>query len=126
MDHRAILGAAGEDVARRYLRRRGWRILATNLRGGAEIDVIASRAGVLAGFEVKSAKRRHPDYPAVSERQARRLRRALECFVRRRPELAGATVRLDLLLVRPTLLGWRVRQVRGALDDAGSKSRSSG
>jgi putative endonuclease len=128
MDHRATLGAAGEVAARRHLQRRGWEILATNLRGGAEIDLIARRDGVLAGCEVKSARRTHDPYPAVSLRQRRRLARALEAFARRRPDLADHRLRLDLVLVRPTLLGWRVRQLPGALDEAvaGSNNWSDG
>jgi putative endonuclease len=124
MDHRATLGAAGEVAARRHLQRRGWEILATNLRGGAEIDLIAHRDGVLVGCEVKSVRRSRGPYPAVSHRQRERLMRAMDAFARRRPHLARRQLRLDLMLVRPTLLGWRVRQLAGALDDAVAGSNS--
>lgn len=124
MDHRATLGAAGERAARRYLQRRGWEILAANLRGGAEVDLIARRDGVLIGCEVKSGRRPRDPYPVVHLRQRRRLVRAIEAFARRRPELARHELRLDLILVRPALLGWRVRQLPGALDEAVAGSNS--
>ena len=50
-------GRWGEERAARYLRRRGWHIEETNYscRFG-EIDLIASRRGILAFIEVKTRK----------------------------------------------------------------------
>ena len=49
------IGNIGEDIAEKYLRRKGFRILSRNysVRGG-EIDIIAYKAGVLVYCEVKS------------------------------------------------------------------------
>lgn len=128
MDHRHALGAAGERAARRHLVRRGWKILATNRRVGAEIDLIAARAGVLIGCEVKSARGARGDHPPLSHHQHRRLRTALETIARRNPELARHGLRLDLVLVSPTWRGWRVRHLPDWLSEAPSgesNSRSS-
>lgn len=50
-------GAWGEELAARFLKRRGWRLLERNYscRYG-EIDLIASRRGILAFVEVKTRK----------------------------------------------------------------------
>ena len=50
-------GAWGEELAARYLKRHGWRLLERNYacRYG-EIDLIASRRGILAFVEVKTRK----------------------------------------------------------------------
>lgn len=48
-------GRSGEDVAWRYLRARGWRLLARNYRAGPkEVDLIVSRGPVVAFVEVKA------------------------------------------------------------------------
>ena len=52
-----LLGRWGESIAADDLRRRGWSILHTNYRcRGGEIDIIASKSGVLAFVEVKLRK----------------------------------------------------------------------
>lgn len=48
------IGRSGEDVAWRYLKARGWRLLARNYRAGPkEIDLIVIRGAVVAFVEVK-------------------------------------------------------------------------
>jgi putative endonuclease len=50
------LGAAGEDLAAAWYADRGWRVLARNWRSGrdGELDVVATKDGVLAVCEVKA------------------------------------------------------------------------
>ena len=53
------LGAEGEARAARFLARRGYRILARNVRaGGVEIDLVATRGALLAFVEVKTRRTR--------------------------------------------------------------------
>jgi putative endonuclease len=54
---RQALGALGERVAERWLRRAGWRIVSRRFRSGhRDIDLIAMRAGVVAFVEVKARR----------------------------------------------------------------------
>lgn len=116
MDHRSLLGARGERAARRHLERRGWRVLAANARVvGVELDLVVSRAGVLAAVEIKTRSADSP-LPPLGRGQLARIARALDAVAARHPELSGHAFRIDLLVVEPRPIGWRVRH----LPDAGS------
>ena len=54
---RRPLGRRGEALAARYLRRRGWRILARNLREGRfELDLVVQRGDTTVFVEVKTRR----------------------------------------------------------------------
>ncbi len=110
-------GAWGERVAARRLRLHGWWVLARRERSfGAEIDLVASRGGVLAICEVKTRTRLGPIGP-VGPRQIERIRRAAEAYCELHPELAPLQVRLDLILVVPRRMRpARVLHVRHGLE----------
>jgi putative endonuclease len=106
---RALRGAAarragrrGEVLAALWLMAKGYRILGFRLKTPqAEIDLLALRGRTLAVVEVK----RRVDLPtaldAVSFDQRDRLRRAGVALASKRPTLAGAAVRLDLMALAP-------------------------
>jgi putative endonuclease len=53
-------GLLGEELAAEHLQRRGFQLLARNVRTAAgEIDVIASNGGTIAFVEVKTTRRPH-------------------------------------------------------------------
>jgi putative endonuclease len=56
-DARRALGAAGERCAADYLARRGYRVVARNVRaGGVELDLIALRGRTCVFVEVKTRR----------------------------------------------------------------------
>ena len=70
-------GRTGERLAELYLRKLGWRILGKRVRFPVgEIDLIASRHGVLVFVEVKT--RRYRSRREVGESLANRQRRRVE------------------------------------------------
>lgn len=100
-------GRKAEELARAWLRRRGFRILAVNWRGGGgEIDLVAREGRTLVFVEVKSRRVGAPLPPeaAFTARKRRRLRRAARAFlaVHRAPWPA---VRFDLLALELTPAG---------------------
>jgi len=95
-------GRFAEFLCRWHLRLRGWRVVASHWRcPSGEIDILARRGGVLAIIEVKSRRDLASAAEAVLPRQRRRIARAASAFLMMRPDLAGLTVRFDVMLVAP-------------------------
>lgn len=97
-----LSGRRSEVAAALWLMLKGYRILGFRLKTPiAEIDLLAIRGGVLAVVEVKSRLDIATALEAVSHDQRDRLRRAGAALAARRPGLAGAAVRLDLMALAP-------------------------
>jgi putative endonuclease len=95
-------GRFAEFLCRWHLRLRGWHIVASHWRcPSGEIDILARRGGVLAIVEVKSRRNMNTAAEAILPRQRRRIARAASAFLMTRPELAGLTLRFDVMLVAP-------------------------
>jgi putative endonuclease len=77
------IGDVGEDIAEKYLKKHGYRIITRNfsVRGG-EIDIIAYRFGVLAYVEVKTRTNEAFGRPidAVDEEKIAHINRAKARF----------------------------------------------
>ena len=109
MSERSLRGGAARLSGRRsevwaaiLLMAKGYRILGFRLKTPqAEIDLLALRGGVLAVVEVKSRLDIEAALEAVGFDQRERLRRAGATLAARRPALAGAAVRLDLVALAP-------------------------
>jgi putative endonuclease len=97
------LGADAERRVRRHFLLRGYRIVATNAwAGGNEIDLIVRRGHKLVFCEVKAKtgdRFGHP-WEAVTPEKERRVRRAVEAWLARRPDLADLDVELETVGVR--------------------------
>lgn len=97
-----LAGRKGEVWAAIWLMGKGYRILGFRLKTPqAEIDLLAMRGSVLAVVEVKRRASLAAALEAVGSDQRQRLRRAGVTLAARRPSLAGASVRLDLMALAP-------------------------
>jgi putative endonuclease len=82
-DPRHRFGAFGEDRAAEYLRRRGFEILARNVRTAyGEIDIVARDGATVVFIEVKS-RRSRGGLEAVDARKRKRLSRLALAFLAR-------------------------------------------
>lgn len=92
-------GRWAETLCALVLRLKGYRVLARGFRVPVgEIDIVARRAGTLVFVEVKARTNAAGREP-VSDRQRRRIARAAEAFMQRRPDLAPRGVRFDVMIV---------------------------
>lgn len=95
-------GRRSEIVCALWLMAKGYRILGLRLKTPlAEIDLLARRGEVISVVEVKRRTDLATALEAVGPRQRERLIRAAQWIAAARPELAGASVRLDLMALAP-------------------------
>ena len=95
------LGPFGEEQARRFLRRRGYRILESNVTTPlGELDIIARKGSTLACVEVKARREGgpHDATDAISLGKVQRLKRCVE-YIARRPAFRKLHPRLDAVFV---------------------------
>jgi putative endonuclease len=105
------LGRRGEDVAARFLRRRGLKIITTNVQTPhGELDLIARAGDTLVFVEVKTRGRGNPA-EAVNFEKRRRITRSALYFLKRHKLLeVEVPYRFDIVAVvwpdtnsRPTI-----------------------
>jgi putative endonuclease len=95
-------GRRGERLALWWLRLKGYRILAHDLRApGGEIDIIARRGRTIAVIEVKWRDSLAGAVEAILPRQRARILRAVGSFLARHPHYSDHAVRFDVMLVAP-------------------------
>lgn len=98
-------GRSAEVIAALWLIAHGWRIVGFRMPSPlGEIDLVARRGRTLAVIEVKRRRTLDEALEAVGARQRQRLRAAARALAARRPELAGLSVRLDLMALGPRRL----------------------
>lgn len=100
-------GLSAEALAALALRLKGYRILARRWRSPlGEIDLIARAPGrdpVIAAIEVKHRASLEAAAGAALARQRARIARAAAHYLSLNPQLAGASLRFDVVLCAP----WR-------------------
>jgi putative endonuclease len=99
-------GRAAEFVAGLLLMLKGYRVLARRLSTGAgtgagEVDLVARRGRTLAFVEVKSRADMAAAAESIRPEQRRRIVRAAESYIAKRPALRDLEVRFDAILVAP-------------------------
>jgi len=113
------LGKSGEITALRYLRRRGYEIIARGYKvGRGEIDIIAFDKQTLVFIEVKTRRSRRFGTPeeSVTLTKQKQIRRLAERYCAQH-DLEDSPCRFDVLTLE--LLpdkGWTITQFRNAFE----------
>lgn len=99
MPEEAGLGKSAELVAARYLESKGYRIEATNWKKSRfEIDIIATKPGLIAFVEVKASKKTilgPPELRVRREKQRRIIQAAQEFLAEK--DLISGDIRFDVI-----------------------------
>ncbi len=102
-------GKYGEQLAKKYLESKGYKVLAQNWRYSryGEIDIISLHKNELIFIEVKT--RSSVDYgnpiEAVDERKINKILKLAECYINLNPELTFNACRFDIIgvILKPTV-----------------------
>ena len=116
MNKRAF-GGEGEAAAREHLTGKGWQILAMNYRRPTgEIDIIATKRGIVAFIEVKRRTSERYGRPAEAVTPAKRLHilRTAALYIQEH-RLEDKPVRFDVIEMTPG----GINHIEGAFDATG-------
>ena len=117
LPHPHAKGDAGESAAAQELVRRGYRVVARNVRTHAgEIDLVASDGPVLCFVEVKAraSETFGPAIAAIGPAKQRRLARAASLYLVSHPW--SGPCRFDVLGMDAMADGWRFTLVKNAFE----------
>jgi len=113
---RISLGARGEKIAARHLKRNGYRIVSRNFRAaGAEVDLVAMDGETLVFIEVKTRLGVSAGDPreAVDRRKQAHIRRAAAIFADRN-RAQSRPIRFDVVAIAGAGPDRRVEIVKDA------------
>jgi putative endonuclease len=117
------LGKRGETAAARYLRRRGYKILARSDRFGlGELDLVALDRETIVFVEVKTRQSGAMGHPAeaVDDHKQRKLTRLAETFLKRH-QLLECPTRFDVIAITWPAKKWfpTIEHIKNAFDAVG-------
>jgi putative endonuclease len=117
LDLRKILGKYGENLAVRYLKKRGCRIIETNYRNTlGEIDIIAMDRDVITFVEVKTrSDNRFSPKEAVTPMKRRRITRVAQSWLKVNKRWAEKA-RFDVIAVINGDDGTDIEWIRNAFE----------
>jgi len=105
-------GRRGEMWAELFLRAQFYRVLARRVKTPVgEIDLIVRRGNLTVFVEVKARAFSHLEADALMAVNHRRITRAAQFWLMRRPELAAGDLRCDVIFLAP--FAWP-RHLKGA------------
>ncbi|MEN6450560.1 MAG: YraN family protein [Thermoguttaceae bacterium] len=117
------LGRRGEDAAARFLRRRGYRILARGDQfGPGELDLVALHRKTIVFVEVKTRQSHEAGHPAeaVDDVKQRRLTRLAVSFLKRH-RLLDRPARFDVIAITWPAGKWfpTIEHIKNAFEAVG-------
>ncbi|MCL1942672.1 MAG: YraN family protein [Candidatus Azobacteroides sp.] len=108
-------GEEGENEARIYLQKKGYKILHTNWHYGSyELDIIAEKDGELIIAEVKTRTSNHYEAPedAVGKSKIKRIVSAADGYIRLND--IDLSPRFDIISICKTPKGWEIDHIEDA------------
>ncbi|MBL7190538.1 YraN family protein [bacterium] len=108
------LGRAGETIAVKYLKNKGYTIIARNYRGDrCEIDIIARTDNIIVFAEVKASRSQFEPESQVTDIKKVHIIRAAHSFLSEN-EILDLDCRFDLIALRRQMGEWIINHIQDA------------
>ena len=115
--NRQKLGSVAENIAKKYLQNRGYKVITSNFRTRkGEIDIICRKSDDLVMVEVKSLRTTNFGFgeERISKRKQKKLIKTTYQFLVNRPEFESLGIRFDVIVVDFTEYPAQVVHYQGA------------
>ena len=120
-DTRKVLGARGEDLAVKYLKKKGYKVIERNYRcQWGEIDLVARQGDTLVFVEIKSRSSHGFGLPqeAVDRFKQDKLIEVARAYLAERRLTEDITMRFDVVAVQLTSSGPDIELIQDAFGGA--------
>lgn len=120
-DTRKVLGARGEDLAVKYLKKKGYKLIERNYRcQWGEIDLVARQGDTLVFVEIKSRSSHDFGLPqeAVGRFKQEKLVQVARAYLAEHRLTENITMRFDVVAVQLTASGPDIELIQDAFGGA--------
>ena len=111
--NRAV-GKLGEDIAARFLSRKGYKIVGKNIKTFVgELDLIAKKMDYLIFVEVKTRRPSPfgPPHQSITEKKKRKLIQCALCYLKMK-HISSLKWQIDVVSIEIKRVFWFIRKVR--------------
>ncbi len=109
-----VLGKQGENIAARFLFRKGYKIIGRNVRTFVgEIDIVARKESFIVFIEVKTRKNESfgPPYLSVTEKKSKKLIQCALCYLEMK-SIRDIPCRIDVVSVGIKRIFWFINRIK--------------
>jgi len=108
------LGKVGEDIAARFLSRKGYKIIGKNIKTFVgELDLIAKKDGSFIFVEVKTRRSSSfgPPHQSITEKKKRKLIQCASCYLKMK-NISSVKWQIDVVSIEMKRIFWFIKKVR--------------
>ena len=108
------LGRHGENLAARFLTRKGYKVIGRNVRTFVgEIDIVARKKYSIVFVEVKTRKNESfgPPYLAITGKKKRKLTQCALCYLKMK-KIEDLSWRIDVVSIEARRIFWFINRVK--------------
>jgi len=117
--HKKRIGEKGEEVAARFLQKKGYRVLARNFRSRfGEVDIVAQDKDTIVFVEVRTGSRRriHEPEETIGPLKQSRIVRTAQAYLQKHFPDEPCSARFDVVAIEETHEGFAVRHIPDAFE----------